>query len=592
MVVKQAPTLSSLQSIQELVSTSLLTTAQLCLSTIHGFTSEVQSADCNQQTAWNDLQQLSALFSLQLQLIDELKPIFQHGHQLVDKLISRMGERREVGSISSELDDNEPSKLEFDLTAICEVLPFLPSKRSRRGNAEAEAKGDEVTQSTGNEASSTNRTGITLPPNDMRPFAIPPYHLPQLSSRVAISFFEKHVIPAMKAIPTPTSPGMTTSALFEILWRICSFTSLQVDLRTGDIAFQNGILEISNNVLVIVKKEEKDENNNGRQCGQEANLSTAQHTSFPVCNFGNPMFRQNTPWKNRGNSPNLSQPANNNDNEKECDVIIANTETNEMTVLHVLSYDSLFIELDISGLEKNVILDLNDEGRRWEGVLLNGKPFGFGCEFSEEGNLVYEGFVFDGHRVCVGKEFHDDGNNNRCVYEGGYCNNKRWGRGTSYDLNGAVDFDGEWMNNRGIGENEKNINDLIVPTGIEEFMIDDKKFNDDNITSLHFSPLLARLKRIEIGNVCYRHVREFVIDGLDSLESVKIGERCFGIDDRRYIYDICRITNCPILRQLEIGNYSFRDFKSFELSNLNSLQSINFGKCCFIYAEGFSLKGE
>ena len=94
-----------------------------------------------------------------------------------------------------------------------------------------------------------------------------------------------------------------------------------------------------------------------------------------------------------------------------------------------------------------------------------------------------------------------------------------------------------------------------------------------------------------IGHQCFQYVREFVIDGLESLESVKIGEKCFRIDNEERDDGICRITNCPNLRQLEIGDYSFQDFKSFELSNLNSLQSINFGEWCFEYAD-FSLKGE
>ena len=42
---------------------------------------------------------------------------------------------------------------------------------------------------------------------------------------------------------------------------------------------------------------------------------------------------------------------------------------------------------------------------------------------------------------------------------------------------------------------------------------------------------------------------------------------------------------------MEVGYNSFIDFKSFELSNVNSLQSINFGNSCFYYAD-FSLKGE
>ena len=264
-----------------------------------------------------------------------------------------------------------------------------------------------------------------------------------------------------------------------------------------------------------------------------------------------------------------------------------------MAVLTADSVESELVEMDCSGMRENVIIDLNFGGRRWEGGELNGKPFGFGYEYSENDNLVYEGFVFEGKKVCYGKEWNDDGNNNCLMYEGGYCNGERWGKGKSYDLTGSVDFDGDWMNNHGMGENEKIelMNELIVPMSIEEFVIGNEMFNDENITTLHFSPLLVQLKHIKTGFGCFEHVREFVIDGLESLESVKIGERCFIISGNERDDGICRITNCTNLRQLEIGNWSLADFKSFEISNLNSLQSIKFGKCCFVYAD-FSLKGE
>ena len=111
-----------------------------------------------------------------------------------------------------------------------------------------------------------------------------------------------------------------------------------------------------------------------------------------------------------------------------------------------------------------------------------------------------------------------------------------------------------------------------------------------------------RLKSIAVENRCFKNVREFVIDGLESLESVEIGEDCFrttALEDMSeedilsYIptNGICRITNCPNLRQLKIGYESFEDFKSFKLSNLNSIQSINFGGGCFKFAD-CSLKGE
>ena len=111
------------------------------------------------------------------------------------------------------------------------------------------------------------------------------------------------------------------------------------------------------------------------------------------------------------------------------------------------------------------------------------------------------------------------------------------------------------------------------------------------LQTIDFPNTLHNLKSITIGYACFEHVREFVIDGLESLESVKIGVDCFRIGDYERNDGICRITNCPNLRQLEIGNNSFEDFKSFELSNLNSIQSINFGKWCFRCAD-FSLKGE
>ena len=104
--------------------------------------------------------------------------------------------------------------------------------------------------------------------------------------------------------------------------------------------------------------------------------------------------------------------------------------------------------------------------------------------------------------------------------------------------------------------------------------------------SFHF------IKSITIGHKCFQSVRKFVIDGLESLEVVKIGRKSFKRNNSGHDDNICRITNCPNLRQLEIGDESFSDFKSFEISNVNSLQSIKLGNECFWYAEELSLKGE
>ena len=135
---------------------------------------------------------------------------------------------------------------------------------------------------------------------------------------------------------------------------------------------------------------------------------------------------------------------------------------------------------------------------------------------------------------------------------------------------------------------------LIKSRGIEELIIGKGLYNDNcgDISKMKVDlSEFKKLKRIEIGNECFQNVREFVIDGLASLESVKIGEWCFKISSDERDDGVCRITNCPNLRQLEIGDWSFKDFQSFELSNLNSIQSIKFGDDCFEYAD-FSLNGK
>ena len=264
-----------------------------------------------------------------------------------------------------------------------------------------------------------------------------------------------------------------------------------------------------------------------------------------------------------------------------------------MVILTAKSIESELVEMDCSGMKENVIIDLNREGRRWEGGELNGKPFGFGREYSEEDNLVYEGFVFEGKRVCVGKEWNDDGNNNCLMYEGGYCNGERWGKGTSYDLNGNVDYEGEWMNNLVVDKNMDEVqkNNLIVPITIGKFVIDRTMFNDKKIRSLYFSPLLLRLKRIKIGYRCFKNVREFVLDGLGSLKSVKIGEECFRVGYSKRSDGLFRISNCPKFFLLEIGKGSFRDYKTIELLNLPSLRSIEFENKYFKHVRRFVIDG-
>ena len=132
-----------------------------------------------------------------------------------------------------------------------------------------------------------------------------------------------------------------------------------------------------------------------------------------------------------------------------------------------------------------------------------------------------------------------------------------------------------------------------IPRDVEHlYFIHYENDVEENLVVLDFSSFgFTQLRSIAIGNECFQNVREFVLDGLEQLESVKIGWNCFRISEKRREDGICRIVNCPNLHYLEIGYSSFGDFNRFELSNVNSLQSITFGESCFLYTDCI-LKGE
>ena len=183
--------------------------------------------------------------------------------------------------------------------------------------------------------------------------------------------------------------------------------------------------------------------------------------------------------------------------------------------------------------------------------------FGYGKEYNEENNIVYDGFMFGDRRICHGKEYRgvfDKNSRNRLVYDGEYCDGVRYGYGKSYDLNGEVEYEDEWIDNIPIHEIEVksgvfiNRNDLLLPVFIEEIIIADELFHDREISSFHLSNPFIQLRNIEIGDKCFNNFYEFVLDGLGKLESVKIGVKCFRISEYERNDGVCRKTNFPNLR--------------------------------------------
>ena len=234
---------------------------------------------------------------------------------------------------------------------------------------------------------------------------------------------------------------------------------------------------------------------------------------------------------------------------------------------------------DVKGIEHAKVLDLSDEGERWEGDVLNNQPYGWGVLYDNENRRVYEGFRVGEVNVCYGSSYYPDVQ--KVEYEGEICEGKRWGRGIQYDRNGKTVFDGEWMNDehlsRRVVVNEEN---QLLHNHIEELIVSDNSCNGPEWSVLDWS-FMSNLRLLEVGDECFENVNEVKLIGLSQLERVEIGGYSFTKkNDWVIIYDSDRhfyLKNCERLRELIILYYSFSDYSVCEIENLPSLEVIEMG---------------
>ena len=270
------------------------------------------------------------------------------------------------------------------------------------------------------------------------------------------------------------------------------------------------------------------------------------------------------------------------ENENEVELMIVNVLNHSMIVLKGLKGEELN-EMDLSELVENEIVDLNDDGMRWEGEVLKGDLFGYGCLYDEENELEYEGWMIEGKKRCYGIEYWNDIGLKK--YCGCYYDGLKNGYGLLYDRNGMIEYEGLFKDDVVIDVNDdmrmKWIDDceLIVTSCIESLFIDDR-FNPD-ISSLILNNSLISLKRIVIGDDCFEKVNRFVIDGLNELETIIIGKDSFKLDNGPREGNKCVIMNCDQLNEIHIGYSSFRLYESLECKNLRSLISIQLGSGAF-----------
>ena len=237
------------------------------------------------------------------------------------------------------------------------------------------------------------------------------------------------------------------------------------------------------------------------------------------------------------------------------------------------------------------VADLNANGERWEGDLKGGKPFGCGILYNAEGKVLYKGFMINGIKDGYGIEYYDD--IEKVKYDGCFCNDRHFGLGTMFDRNGEVYYDGLWKNDEPCSS-ESDGNTIDSTTTLVS--IPNNTFNQ--LLSFSLAARFGSLTSIVIGDECFGTVRSFIITGLIQLKSIVIGNKSFTYaktDDtikRSNRNDgTFQIVECPKLKSIRIGDYSFSDYRIFEWNNLPSLKTVTIGNSCFYYSQSFPLNG-
>ena len=112
------------------------------------------------------------------------------------------------------------------------------------------------------------------------------------------------------------------------------------------------------------------------------------------------------------------------------------------------------------------------------------------------------------------------------------------------------------------------------------FVVESKIFNESSVQLFDLSRFVY-LRELKVGDESFMYVNEVRMIGLSELESVEIGMNSFtkkkngyGSDPNRHFY----LKNCPKLKSLKMGRYSFSDYSVCEIENVDALEVIEMGE--------------
>lgn len=225
-------------------------------------------------------------------------------------------------------------------------------------------------------------------------------------------------------------------------------------------------------------------------------------------------------------------------------------------------------------MEHNCIIDLSDDGERWEGDAIRNKPIGWGVFYDKNGEEEYQGFRIGNENMGYGVQYYAD--IHKIEYEGEWYHGTRWGRGRQYDRNGNVVFDGEWINDAHM---EKQLvwtkESQPLHTRVESLVVADNCCNGKEWRTLSFF-LVPNLQILQIGNNCFKYVEDVKLVGLKRLKRVVIGQNSFTENSIKESTDkkSFSLKDCTRVRELIIGPSSFSDYSECVIAHVNALKRI------------------
>ena len=206
-----------------------------------------------------------------------------------------------------------------------------------------------------------------------------------------------------------------------------------------------------------------------------------------------------------------------------------------------------FIPPRSAGNSLEGVVDLSENGDRWEGEVRNMKPNGKGQYFNDNNLLVYEGSVVGGRANGLGTSFYDNGVRE---YYGMWSQGRKHGWGTEYDRKGEKTREGVWVGDEwaAMKENPLSYGGMII--------VDDYNLL---VNVMFVSASYQSLRELEVSN--FPVLQALFIDGkyfgntnliltnLPSLRKLVVSDE-FGSRQFSYYYNCLLVSLCPLLSEV------------------------------------------